>query len=195
MQLLTVWLVFGVSESPRARRVAGIAIVIGAVLAIGGLLLGSVGGVDDAIRFLLGVSALLYLIAPVINVRHVFRRRVVDGQTLLGAIAAYLLLGMMFAYCYQAVSAIQTTPPFFGSQGPGRPSEDLFFSFVTLTTTGYGDLVPATNPGQTMAVVEAIIGQLFLVTAVAKVVAAGAHRPNVPTSTRVGWRQTEVTKQ
>ena len=48
----------------------------------------------------------------------------------------------------------------------------LFFSFVTLTTTGYGDLVPTANPGQTLAVLEAVLGQLFLVTAVAKIITA-----------------------
>jgi len=48
----------------------------------------------------------------------------------------------------------------------------LFFSFVTLTTTGYGNLVPATNPGQTLAITEAVLGQLFLVTAVAKIITA-----------------------
>ena len=49
-------------------------------------------------------------------------------------------------------------------------SQDLFFSFVTLTTTGYGDLVPAGNPGQSFAVLEALLGQLFLITAVGKIV-------------------------
>lgn len=48
----------------------------------------------------------------------------------------------------------------------------LFFSFVTLTTTGYGDVVPATNPGQTLAVMEPVLGQLFLVTAAAKIITA-----------------------
>jgi hypothetical protein len=66
-------------------------------------------------------------------------------------------------------------PPFFGPQGAGTLSQDLFFSFTTLTTTGYGDFVPAGNPGQTFAVLEMLIGQLFLVTAVAKVV--NAWRP------------------
>jgi hypothetical protein len=62
--------------------------------------------------------------------------------------------------------------PFFGPNGEGTMSDDLFFSFITLSTTGYGNLVPAANPGQTMAVTEAIVGQLFLVTAVAKVINA-----------------------
>ena len=49
-------------------------------------------------------------------------------------------------------------------------SQDLFFSFVTMTTVGYGNLVPAANPGQTLAVLEAVIGQLFLVVAVGKII-------------------------
>ena len=59
---------------------------------------------------------------------------------------------------------------------PGDMSQALFFSFVTLTTTGYGTLVPATNPGQSLAVMEAVLGQLFLVTAVAKIITAWKPR-------------------
>jgi Ion channel len=55
----------------------------------------------------------------------------------------------------------------------------LVLSFVTLTTTGYGNLVPAGNPGQSLAVLEALMGQLFLVTAVGKLVSAWRPR---------GWR-------
>ena len=101
--------------------------------------------------------------------RHQLARPTIDGQTLLAAIAAYLMLGMFFAFSLPRHREIQTTP-FFGSSGVGTVADDLFFSFVTLTTTGYGNLVPAVNPGQTFAVCEAIVGQLFLVTAVAKIV-------------------------
>jgi hypothetical protein len=107
----------------------------------------------------------------VLILMHLVRRRVVDLQTFLGAVAAYLLLGMMFAFSYRAVGEIQNGP-FFGASGDGTTADDLFFSFITLTTTGYGNLVPKDNPGQTLAVLEAITGQLFLVTAVAKVVTA-----------------------
>jgi hypothetical protein len=177
VQLLTVWIVFGVSESHVARRIAGISIVVGASLTVIAWIAGSVGGDRDVVRALFVVSALLYFVAPAVIVRHIFRRSVVGGQTVLGAIAAYLLLGMMFSFAFLAISAIQVTPPFFGEQGPGTPSQYLFFSFVTLTTTGYGNVVPAANPGQTLAVLEAIVGQLFLVTAVAKVVTAWRRPP------------------
>jgi hypothetical protein len=184
VQLLTVWIVFSVSESPRARRVAALAILVVAAIAVLGLIVGTVTALDDAVRVLFVVSMLLYLIAPVVIVRHIFRRNVVDGQTVLGAIAAYLLLGMMFAFCYEAIGAIQTAPPFFGERGGGTAGNYLFFSFITLTTTGYGDLVPAANPGQTAAVMEAIAGQLFLVTAVAKVITAW----RTPAERRAGER-------
>jgi hypothetical protein len=54
-------------------------------------------------------------------------------------------------------------------EGPFPFPQYLFFSFTTLTTTGYGNLVPDANPGQTLAVLEMLIGQLFLVTAMARV--------------------------
>jgi hypothetical protein len=126
------------------------------------------------------VSGLLYVAAPVIIARRLVARRTVDTQTLLGAIAAYLMVGMAFAFAYRALEA----GPFFGSQGEGSFSQDLFFSFTTLTTTGYGSLVPDANPGQSFAVLEMLIGQLFLVTAVAKVVSAwqpGSGRARPPT--------------
>ena len=117
------------------------------------------------------VSGLLYLLAPILVVRDLGMRRSVDRETVLGAIAGYLIVGMFFAFVYRAIGIVQPTP-FFGPDGPGDTAQVLFFSFITLTTTGYGDLVPATNPGQTLAVMEAVLGQLFLVTAVAKIITA-----------------------
>ena len=78
-----------------------------------------------------------------------------------------------------ATSARSRTRRSSEANGVGSLSDDLFFSFVTLTTTGYGNLVPAGNPGQSLAVFEALLGQLFLVTAVGKIVTA--WRPK-------GWR-------
>ena len=68
-------------------------------------------------------------------------RRGIDTETLLGAVAAYLLIGMFFAFAYKAAGEFGSVP-FFGSAGHGSLSQDLFFSFVTMTTVGYGNLVP-----------------------------------------------------
>ena len=70
---------------------------------------------------------------------------------------------------YRAAAANEGTA-FFGAEGDGTFAQDLFFSFTTLTTTGYGNLVPAKNPGQGFALAEMLIGQLFLVTAVAGII-------------------------
>jgi hypothetical protein len=170
VQITTVWVTLRASRARRSvRTLADVALVVAALAALANLFFRVQihGGIVAA-----WVSCLLYLIAPVSITRHLVMRRVVDSETVLGAIAAYLMAGMFFAFLYHALGTTQTHLPFFGSQGRGTLSQDLFFSFTTLTTTGYGDLVPAGNPGQTLAVLEMLIGQLFLVTAVAKVVSA-----------------------
>ena len=125
--------------------------------------------VESRTSILFAASCLLYLVAPLAIVRYIVKRRVIDAETLLGAVAAYLLIGMFFAFAYLWLGAVQSGP-FFGAQGDGTLADDLFFSFTTMTTIGFGSLVPAGNPGQSFAVAEGVIGQLFLVVAVAKIV-------------------------
>jgi Ion channel len=168
VQIGTLWVTLRASRARKSiRAIANIALAAAALAAVANVFFHEQihGGIAAS-----WVSSLLYLIAPVSIIRHLVVRRTVDSETVLGAIAAYLMAGIFFAFLYHALGLSQTQPPFFGSQGHGTLSQDLFFSFTTLTTTGYGDLIPARNPGQTFAVLEMLIGQLFLVTAVAKVV-------------------------
>jgi hypothetical protein len=172
-QILNVWLVFRVSQArPSVRRLTNFLLVLAAIAAIATLF--GVEGSDGPL--LLAASATLYQIAPMAIVRHLVARRTIDVQTILGAIAAYVLIGMFFAFAYRLVGNIQDGP-FFGADGDGTMAEDLFFSFVTMMTIGYGNLVPAGNPGQTMAVAEGLVGQLFLVVAVAKAVSGWRPKP------------------
>ena len=173
-QIGTVWLVLHTSHAKRPLRVvANVLFILAAVAAVANLFADDADYLE-ALVFMAG--SILYLVAPFSIVRHIVFRQNVDQETMLGALSAYLVIGMAFAFTYRFLGAVQSTP-FFGAAGDGRVSDDLFFSFVTLTTTGYGNLVPAGNPGQSLAVLEALIGQLFLVTAVAKVV--NAWRPKV----------------
>ncbi|MGO8961946.1 MAG: ion channel [Streptosporangiaceae bacterium] len=168
VQIVTVWVALRASRARRSARVfASCALAISALAAVANLFFRDQIDGGTVVSW---VSCLLYLIAPLSIVRHLILRRVVDGETLVGAIDAYLMAGMFFAFLYHSVGLTQPLPPFFGSQGHGTFPQDLFFSFTTLTTTGYGNLVPAANPGQSFAVLEMVIGQLFLVTAVGKVV-------------------------
>jgi hypothetical protein len=172
-QIGTVLLALRTSQARRGLLVvANVLFAVAAVAAVVNLFTDH----DSGLRPLVFIAAsLLYVVAPVSIVRHIVYRREVDQETMLGALAAYLLIGMAFAFAYRFVGAVETAP-FFGSEGEGTLSQSLFFSFVTLTTTGYGNLVPAGNPGQTMAVLEALVGQLFLVTAVGKLVTAWRPR-------------------
>jgi len=169
VQIATVWVTLRASRARRlARVIANAILVIAGLAALVNLFIHQE---TTGTGLLAALSGLLYLVAPVSIVRHLALRRAVDLQTVLGAIAAYLLVGMFFAFLYRALGALQPGL-FFGSQGEGTFPQDLFFSFTTLTTTGYGNLVPAGNPGQSFAVLEMLVGQLFLVTAVAKVISA-----------------------
>jgi hypothetical protein len=93
----------------------------------------------------------------------------VNQQSITGAICIYVLLGMVFTFLYGAVADLGSGT-FFAQGTDGTPSLRLYFSYVTLATLGYGDYTPAANPGQTMAVIEALLGQLYLVTVVALLV-------------------------
>lgn len=168
-QIATVTATLRTSHARRGlRRLATAALVVAAVVAMFNL----IQPTDDGlVPWLFLCGSLLYLVAPFSIIRYVVLRPVIDRETLLGALAAYLLIGMAFAFCYRFLGAVQEAF-FLGTSGDGAVGDDLFFSSVTLTTTGYGNLVPAGNPGQSLAVLEALIGQLFLVTAVAKVVNA-----------------------
>jgi hypothetical protein len=182
VQIATVWFVLRTARARRAARATALVILIvaGVVAVTGGVL----GGTGSQIAILLA-STVLYLIAPIVVVRHLIGRSVVDRETVLGVIAAYLLIGMFFAFVYRVVGVVEPDP-FFGSGGEANPSQALFFSFTTYSTTGYGNLVPASSTGQTLAVAEMIIGQLFLITAVGKVISVwspiGRSRDEAPAS-------------
>ena len=94
----------------------------------------------------------------------------VNARTILGAISVYTVLGLLFAFVYEAIGRIQSTP-FFENHPHLAHSDYLFFSYTTLTTTGYGDLVPGGQPGRMLAGIEMLLGQIFLVTLVAGLVA------------------------
>lgn len=100
----------------------------------------------------------------------VFDQREVNPQSVLGAICIYLQIGMLFTFVYGAV-AVLGSGDFFAQGTDGTPAIRLYFSYVTLATLGYGDYTPGSDLGRTLAVSEALVGQLYLVTIVAVLVA------------------------
>lgn len=120
--------------------------------------------------------ACFYVVTGVAILRRIIVHRVVTQATMYGALCVYLLLGMLFATLYMFVDLVEAGA-FYAQIDDPTPFDNTYFSFVTLATLGYGDLSPATETGRSLAILEAIIGQIFLVTAVARVVSSlGADR-------------------
>jgi len=120
------------------------------------------------------VNGLLIAFAPVMIAAGVVRdlraSREVTLRALCGVLAIYLIVGMLFSFLDAAVGTLGSDP-FFTTDPNADRSDYLYFSYITLSTTGYGDLVPETNVGRMLAMAEALIGQIYLVTVVALIVA------------------------
>jgi hypothetical protein len=124
-------------------------------------------------RVIEGLAALwtagIVLFTVFVLVRRVMRHQVVTIQTIFGVLSAYLLIGFFFAAMFAATAKLSTQPLFAGGETADSDSIQ-YFSFITLTTTGYGDLTPAGQPARSLAVLCALFGQIFLVTLVARLV-------------------------
>ena len=115
------------------------------------------------------VDALLLGVAAITILRRVVFTAQVDFRTILGAISVFTLLGLLFGFLFFALGRLVAGDVFSGV-AHAQARDYLFFSYTTLTTTGYGNLVPAGDIGQILAVFEMLTGQVFLVTLVAGLV-------------------------
>jgi Ion channel len=120
------------------------------------------------------VGALLVAVAPAVLAAGLVNDLRAQGQvafhTLAGVLAIYLLIGMFFAFTYGVVDVVDSSALFVGRQD-STPADRLYFSFVTLSTVGYGDFSPAAEGARALAVAEMLIGQIYLVTVVSLIVA------------------------
>jgi len=110
------------------------------------------------------------LTATAVTVRHVMRPGVVDRERIFAALDAYILTGIVFGVCYfildRAWPGSLRTP----SASSLTVAEAIYFSFVTIATLGYGDIVPVSGPARGLAIVEAVGGQMYLAVLVARLV-------------------------
>jgi hypothetical protein len=124
----------------------------------------------DTLTAVLGVIAGLLAVAiAVVVAAGAIAQGEVNWRSVASAICVYMLFGLMFMFVYGVLAAVGDAP-FFAQGTDGTRPLRLYFSFVTLATLGYGDYTPAGNLGHALAVLEALIGQLYLVTVVAVVV-------------------------
>jgi ion channel len=146
-------------------RLAAAVVALGLVQAVVVL----VTGVENGVRAGMALSALLCLGVPIAIGMSLWRRQVVDRKTVLGALVVYVSIGLTFAFLAFTIHLVQGRPYFV--QTPQETTATfLYYSFVTLTTVGYGDFTPAPGLGQALAALEGMSGQLYLVTVVAVLV-------------------------
>jgi hypothetical protein len=122
------------------------------------------------------LSGLLVIATGVAIVRDIVSEGTVSQRSVIGAICVYFLLGMFFLFTY-GVLAVLDSGPLFAQGTDGTPNLRLYFSFVTLATVGYGDYSTASNLGHMLSVLEALTGQLYLVTVIAVLVSRMHFQP------------------
>jgi hypothetical protein len=187
--LLVEFVIGGVTDSPATRFIAAALYIFAVLLAVRTtgartlrwaprvIALGAVGMVGVGLAPSSGstaqgwaaiCTATVALGALLAVLGRIVRHKVVGMQTIAGALCAYLLIGFFFGSIYTAADMLGTAPLFGKAVDVHVYS---YFSFVTLTTTGYGDFTPVTYLGQRLAVMEAMAGQIFLATMVARLVA------------------------
>jgi hypothetical protein len=121
-------------------------------------------------RGYLALTTLLLTLATIGAIaRRLWRHHEISVLTVLGALCIYVLLGMSFAFVFEAVGNFGSQP-FFASQETATHSDYMYFSFITMAAVGYGDLTAQGGLGRALAVTEGLFGQIYLVTAVAALV-------------------------
>lgn len=167
----------------RLMRLAVALTVIAVALAFAHAVVGGQG----PLRVSAHMIFLLVTIAPIAILVRITRHPVINLETILGAVCAYVIIGMFFAGIYRAATTLGPGP-FFQQTQDATPVQYLYFSFVTLTTLGFGDLTPAFDSGRVMVTFEALLGQFFLVTVVAGLVGSFGRE-------RVGLRGGRATSE
>ncbi len=152
--------------------------------------LGSATGTDAIVVPSIVVALVFSFVAPAMILRHIMRAPAIDNEIIFAAISLYLLVGILFGTAFTFIAHHDPTAFHPPQELTAEETSSLYyFSFVTLTTVGFGDVVPAAGGARTLVVIEALIGQIILVALVARLVgmqtngssrAAAGHRSSSP---------------
>lgn len=152
------------------RRFVRLAAVLAVIVLALSVVRATVGVIGEGSAALM--NAALVSLGPPAVALGIMRDLRESGQVrltaVMGVLSLYLLIGMFFAFVYAGIDDL--AGPFFVGVANATTSDCLYFSFTTLTTVGYGDFVARTDLGHTLAIIEALIGQIYLVTVVSLIV-------------------------
>ena len=120
-------------------------------------------------------TALFFMYISVMVLKKIFTTKEVDVNLILGAICVYLLIGVVWALIYSLIAAL--VPGSFEFVGktviPAHIKDFMYYSLVTMTTLGYGDITPLSAPAKSMAAMQALLGQIYIAIIIARLV--GLH--------------------
>jgi hypothetical protein len=167
--------VFAVSQKKRSAVIA-LSLAIPALLAVWARELS--GGIAIEI-FSSSLSILFFGYTLIVLLAFILNSTRVTPDVIFAALIGYLLMGLMWASIYSLIDTI--TPGSFNVLQNWVENPRLvylFFSYVTLTTLGYGDISPLTAPAYSFSILEAIIGQIYLTVLIARLVGMHITNPN-----------------
>jgi hypothetical protein len=145
--------------------------LIGVSLALSAFALAGFATLGDTAARVINLLLLAY--APIAiffgMVGDMRARHRVTVRTIIGVLSIYLLIGLIFTFIFGIIAA-ESSGTFFKHGVEGNSSDYLYFSYATLTTVGYGDLVANLHVGRSIAIIEALIGQIYLVSVVSLIV-------------------------
>ena len=123
------------------------------------------------------VWVLACLLALVSAARHALGTGAVDGERIFAALNVYLLAGLMFSVGYWMLDQVWPNSFVTASAAGLELPQAVYFSFVTIATLGYGDIVPASDAARGLAILEAVGGQMYIAVLVARLVSSYARQP------------------
>ncbi len=116
-------------------------------------------------------SALFFATATIIIIRHLINQKVVTIDLIWGAVCGYFFIGFMWSAIFSLLESFHPGSFKLGQQVVPDIDSFIYFSFVTLATLGYGDIVPLTKQAQSLAIIETVMGQMYLAVNIAALVA------------------------
>jgi voltage-gated potassium channel len=168
---ISALIAIGIWSLKGTGRKFGAAMILAAI----GLLLNLIDATrsDSLVYLAANVATLAFLLfSTVESFRRIASSNTMSGNRIIGAICVYLLLGVIWSICY-AILEYLVPNSFAGIGDPASQSPDwIYFSFVTLTTLGYGDILPLTFIARALSYSEAVVGQFYVAILVAGLVSA-----------------------
>lgn len=118
----------------------------------------------------LSLIVVYYFFTTISIIRHIFKKRDVDADTIISAVSGYLMIGLSFAVAYMLVHLPSSAMVENSANGMVKWHDTFYFSIVTLTTLGYGDISPTLPVARSLASLEAVCGVVYMSVLIAKLV-------------------------